>query len=551
MNFNGLRELDTLYAQKPAQPTPASAFSFFDGLSSPQPPGTPSAAAFSAPQRPSSVCLPSQSGYRGPTPMARTHSNSIHNDTGSAFEDLMSLFDNGPPIKSAPVNILKQAPGRSPSPQLLKRKSSVGAKDPFASLSGASGLRSSFTPTSSSPQLSWGSFSGSASKSPIPPTPEADDDFGDFASASNSPVKTPTIPTRSLQDGGRRSLSISTPSIPNIRGFSTSPKPPTNNNNLLNINFNGSGSLLNTPITPPLLTSRSPTPEPPADDDFGDFIATPITSTHPPITKSQPKPSIPSTYPPSKPPTTHVSHPSITSLPLSLPLPTSTTTTTTTTSTKPTHNNPPLPPLSAILSQFPHLLLLPTTHLFQKLTKHPYPLRQRILSQPQTHTFLLGTCEIVRVIGRLIAGRRQRGRSPGASIRQKEDREISELVRTWKEDVYARVKSALIRPNTSHTPGGGGGGGGGGVGGVVVPELDTDLRAEKVPGAGANILDEEEEGCRLCGLQRDEVVRKLHEMEERGSEKWWVSGWGHRGCRNWWERWEGEVVKEVKKVKKG
>ena len=80
-----------------------------------------------------------------------------------------------------------------------------------------------------------------------------------------------------------------------------------------------------------------------------------------------------------------------------------------------------------------------------------------------------------------------------------------------------------------------------------VPELGADLRAERVTGKGGSILDEEDRDCVLCGLYQNELVGKLYEHEFDMGGRWWVRGWGHRGCLRWWEEWEGRLVKKEKK----
>ena len=135
---------------------------------------------------------------------------------------------------------------------------------------------------------------------------------------------------------------------------------------------------------------------------------------------------------------------------------------------------------------------------------------------------------------------------------QKEDREIAELVRIWKEECAGRLKAAMVTPRStpsshsysnsdptaaSSNPNA-----------SRVPELEVDLRAEKVMGKGGSILDEEYMGCVLCGLHQNELVGKLYEHEFGVGGRWWVRGWGHRGCLRWWEEWGGRLVGKEKKT---
>lgn len=517
------------------------------------------------PQRPSSVQLPTQSAYRGiPQPMTRNKSNPLIDNPGSSFNDLVGLLDTQTFVPLPVSNTVKQPSVSRPSSYHGITKTSLGSKDPFATLAGPSGLKNSYTPTPVKPQsgFSWGR------KSPqIPQQEEVDDEFGDFTEASVSPAKTPTLPSKALQDSGngfRRSLSISAlhiSSIPNQNAFSISTASSTKNISKENLSSSGQVSL-SLFDTNSFKTSTTATQQPTTSaldddfgDDFGDFIASP-TKTEFPISTTTPESSISpvqqTTFTRTTPQTP------TTSIPLGLiPLPTSCSTTTISTQ-KQRLISPALldlPPLSSILTPFPSIFIQPSTFLFSKLTQFPYPLRQRVLSHPQTRDFLLGTCEVARVAGRLIAGSKSRlkktklGRGGGDLEAQKEDREIAELVRIWKEECAGRLKAAMVTPRStmpSHNysasdptaaasnPNA-----------SRVPELELDLKAEKVNSRGGSILDEEDRACNLCGLHQNELVGRLHEHEFGVPGRWWVRGWGHRGCLRWWEEWEGKLTQKT------
>lgn len=131
------------------------------------------------------------------------------------------------------------------------------------------------------------------------------------------------------------------------------------------------------------------------------------------------------------------------------------------------------------------------------------------------------------------------------------DREVAELVRIWKEELSGRLKAAMVTPRgsnstTIHTHGYSNSDptlSSSSPNVSRVPELEIDLKAERVPLPMNLILDKEETACFLCGLHQDEVVGKLHEHEFGRGERWWVAGSGHRGCLRWWEKWDGEVRK--------
>ncbi|KAF8466938.1 hypothetical protein BDZ91DRAFT_724481 [Kalaharituber pfeilii] len=584
MSSDILREFDTLYAQKPtataSSTQPSSNSFFFDAFGST--PAAPPASAsnplgdgYLPPQRPSSVQL----AYRGTVPnsMARNHSNPLATSSGtSSFDDLVGLLSGTPPAASN----VKQANGRPASFHGLNRLN-TGSKDPFAALAGSSGLRYSFTPQSATQtpfnRSSFGSNGKSNTSKTITSTtttsaPPDDDDFGDFASASTVPIKTPTIPTQAFQNssnGYRRPLSITTtPNYSALSSLSSSipAKSPLKNATTITTNTTTN----NTSSNLSLLTSDSLSSinnlDTSADDDFGEFIQSPAKPTFgsialpkptpPPSTRST-APSIPLSIKPLPP--SSLSIPSITAAVKKPPL-----------ASKPSPPLPELPSLSVILAPFPTIFTQPTTCLFSKLTQHPYPLRQRILSDPKTRGFLLGTCEAARVAGRIVAGRKARrnmGRKIGSIAgankdieNQKEEREIAELVRIWKEEI-GRMKAALVAPSSKGT----------GTGhshsnsdpsslsslspsslsssstsspSIRVPELDTDLKAEKMPLPGVVIdMEVDDRPCLLCGLRQDEVVRKLFEGEFGRGDRWWKKGWGHRGCWRWWEKWEDELRK--------
>ncbi|KAA8912700.1 hypothetical protein FN846DRAFT_903284 [Sphaerosporella brunnea] len=238
------------------------------------------------------------------------------------------------------------------------------------------------------------------------------------------------------------------------------------------------------------------------DDDFGDFVSSP---------KTTPDPQKAFQFPP-PPPQKRSNRARFSTLPGSIALsPFSSF------PPKPAPPPPPqqqFPPVAALLQTLTPLFLLPESHLLLHLKGLPFPLRQRILAHPSTKSFLEAICELGRVAGRIIAGRKRRRPMRPTSIKatgnlkqQKEEREVKETVRIWREGM-GRLKAAM---------------------GEGVPDMVEDYRAVF---RGA-------ETCKLCKLGRGEAVPAFKDRETGG--KWELAWGGHRGCKAFWERHGPEV----------
>ena len=248
--------------------------------------------------------------------------------------------------------------------------------------------------------------------------------------------------------------------------------------------------------------------------------------------------------------------PRTTDMPLKLPPKSETTAAPiTTSSSKPTTASPPtnIPPPSILLSLFPALFNLPETALFTPLSTQPASLKDRILSDPSTITFMRGYLHLATVCARLIAGRKQRwkrdihlsqsmkigsaqssklsgmkltGIDKGENL--KEERDVADVVRIWKEQL-GKLRSAVAAANASGAspPLG------------VIPEIAGALsvRVGKVA-EGAVVA---EKACVLCGLKREERVEKVDFSVEDTFGEWWVEYWGHTACHNFWEEHKDEL----------
>jgi len=265
-----------------------------------------------------------------------------------------------------------------------------------------------------------------------------------------------------------------------------------------------------------------------ADDDFGDFVTSPTTTPEPQMASMyRPRPRSQSDQPP---PLFAPQRPARTSAPSApsqfrSPPRAARGVSLLHFNTPPKPLPPPpeqFPPVATLLQALSPLFLLPQEKLLDELRGLPFPLRQRVLSHPKTRRFLEGVCEFGRVAGRIIAGRKRRVRLAGGGgaggvklgiggpEAQKEEREVKETCRIWKEGT-GRLKAAIAG---------------------AVPEIDEEWKGVSKGG----------QTCKLCKLGKGEIVAALKEQREKAG--WWDEHWGgHGSCRGFWERHEGQVRK--------
>jgi hypothetical protein len=209
-----------------------------------------------------------------------------------------------------------------------------------------------------------------------------------------------------------------------------------------------------------------------------------------------------------------------------------------------------IPPPSVLLAIFPQLFNLPQSSLVQAVANQPFSLKNRILSDPSTISFLGAYILLATVAARIIAGRKLRWKrdthlsqamkiGPAAAHGKggmklsgvdkaettKEEREATELIRIWKEHV-GRLRSAVAAANSSlHDP----------SAHLVVPEI-TETMTVKAEGALTA-----PKACVVCGLKREERIAKVDHNVEDSFGEWWVEHWGHRACKNFWQEHENEL----------
>lgn len=206
-----------------------------------------------------------------------------------------------------------------------------------------------------------------------------------------------------------------------------------------------------------------------------------------------------------------------------------------------------VPPPGVLLSLFLPLFAEAQDKLFKPMAAQPLPMRNRLLAEPATITFLQGYLMLASVAAHIIAGRKLRWKrdthlSQGMKIgpassrgtsgmklagvekgeAMREDREVLDVVRTWK-DQLGRLRHAAAAANANNA---------GCLG--PVPELQ-----EKMP---VRVLKETEGGvrahkqCMLCGLKREERVDGVDQGVEDSFGEWWIDQVSmHRGCRNFWQ----------------
>ncbi|CAI9636510.1 unnamed protein product [Alternaria burnsii] len=207
-----------------------------------------------------------------------------------------------------------------------------------------------------------------------------------------------------------------------------------------------------------------------------------------------------------------------------------------------------VPPPGMLLSLFPSLFAEANEKLFKPMTAQPLPMRNKLLAEPTTIAYLQGYIILGNVAAHIIAGRKLRWKrdqhlSQGMRIgpassratsgmkltgidkgeNMKEEREVSDVVRSWKEQV-GRLRHVVSGANQ-----------------IKAGSLDRgpDLQ-ETMP---VKTLKQSEGGiparqaCMLCGLKREERVTAADMATDDSFGEWWIDQVNmHRGCRNFWNQ---------------
>lgn len=107
----------------------------------------------------------------------------------------------------------------------------------------------------------------------------------------------------------------------------------------------------------------------------------------------------------------------------------------------------------------------------------------------------------------------------------KEDREVLDVVRSWKAQV-GKLRSAVAGANAAAHDGKGKL--------PAVPEIGETMPIKMLKPAEGGLTAAH--ACALCGLKREERVAKVDESVEDSFGEWWVEGMSmHTSCRNLWD----------------
>ncbi|KAF2114435.1 hypothetical protein BDV96DRAFT_576781 [Lophiotrema nucula] len=205
-----------------------------------------------------------------------------------------------------------------------------------------------------------------------------------------------------------------------------------------------------------------------------------------------------------------------------------------------------VPPPAILLSIFPPLFSEAQSQLFKPMAAQPLPMRNKLLAEPATITYLLAYLELASVAARIIAGRKLRWKrdqhlSQGMRIgpassratsgmkltgidrseNVKEEREVADLVRAWKEQIgKLRHVVSAVNQMKAGTLGRG-------------PDLQETMPVKTLKQAEGGIPAPQP--CMLCGMKRDERVGMADQNVQDSFGEWWVDQVSmHRGCRNFW-----------------
>jgi hypothetical protein len=200
-----------------------------------------------------------------------------------------------------------------------------------------------------------------------------------------------------------------------------------------------------------------------------------------------------------------------------------------------------VPPPGVLLSLFPSLFAEAQEKLFKPMAAQPLPMRNKLLAEPATIAYLQGYLMLANVAAHIIAGRKLRWKrdqhlSQGMRIgpassratsgmklagidkgeNMKEEREVSDVVRSWKEQV-GRLRHVVSGANQ-----------------IKAGTLDRGPDVQET--MAVKTLKQSEGGiparqpCMLCGLKREERVTAADMATDDSFGEWWIDQVNmHRG----------------------
>lgn len=204
---------------------------------------------------------------------------------------------------------------------------------------------------------------------------------------------------------------------------------------------------------------------------------------------------------------------------------------------------PPInvPPPAVLLTLFPPLFAEAQNKLFKPMAAQTLPMRNKLLSEPDTITFLQGYLMLASVAAQIIAGRKLRWKrdqhlSQGMRIgpassratsgmklstvdkseNLKEEREVLDVVRAWKDQV-GRLRHVVSAANQVKA---------GTLG--AVPDIQESMAVKALSQGEGGVPAPQP--CMLCGLKREERVGSLDVTVEDSFGEWWIDQVNmHRG----------------------
>jgi hypothetical protein len=202
-----------------------------------------------------------------------------------------------------------------------------------------------------------------------------------------------------------------------------------------------------------------------------------------------------------------------------------------------------VPPPGVLLSLFPSLFADAQEKLFKPMAAQTLPMRNKLMAEPATINYLQGYLMLANVAAHIIAGRKLRwkrdqhlsqgmrigpassratsgmkltGIDRGENI--KEEREASDVVRVWKEQV-GRLRHVVSGTNQIKA---------GTLG--AVPDLQETMPVKTLKQSEGGMPARQP--CMMCGLKREERVTAADMAVDDSFGEWWIDQVNmHRGKR--------------------